>query len=424
MRSSSLPCVAVAALTALGACTDAPRASNDRAGLATVFDSLGDTIIARVNGAVPASAVRSLRTELRIAPTEDDTSLFGEVFDVRPGRDGRLWAFDPQARVLLVFDSTGRLERRVGRRGAGPGEFANSSGLVVLPDGRIAIWDSQNARIQLFSAAGHFLRAIPHSAGFNTSNGLTVDATGTLYVTRNVAEPGPYDTFWKLGLVRLDSAGAWVDSLVPPEVPVKRPTWQASSADGNNRSSTTVRFGAAGHWRWHPEGFFVTADGARFAITLHAPDARPITILRSADPVAVAADEQENEREMITFNMRQTNPGWTWTGDAIPTTKAPLASMLIARDGRVWARVALPSVLIPEAERDPVPADGRPVRRYREPAAYEVFARDGRFLGRVSLPDNTVVTEAEGDRVWGITRDEMGLPAVMRYRVVPGFGDR
>ena len=412
------------AATLLGACTDAARVDDDLAGLTTVFDSLGDTIIARVDGEVPAAAVRTLRAELRIAPAEEDTTLFSEAFDVKPGRDGRLWVFDPRSRVMFLFDSVGRLERRIGRQGAGPGQFASNSGLVVLPDGRIAIWDSPNARIQLFSASGEYLRAIPHASGFNTSNGLVVDGAGTLYVTRPVAAAGPYDVFWKLGLVQLDSAGAWVDSLAPPAVPVKRSQWQTVSADGNSRASTTARFGASGHWRWHPEGFFVTADGARYAITLRATATRPVTIVRTVAPVVVSDDEQANERDIITFNLRRTDPQWTWRGDPVPTTKAPLAGMLLSRDGRVWARVALPSVLIPEAERDPATADGLPVRRYREPSAYEVFARDGRFLGRVALPDNMVITEADGDVVWGIARDDMGLPAVMRYRVVPSLGDR
>jgi hypothetical protein len=414
----------VLAATLFGACTDSTAVDDDLAGLATTFDSLGDTIVARVEGTVASAALRTLQPELRIAPTEEDTSLFGEVFDMKPGRDGRVWAFDPRARTMFLFDSTGRLERRIGRQGSGPGEFANSSGINVLPDGRVGVWDSQNARISFFSAGGDYLQSWSHASGFNTSNGLVSDGAGTIYVTRPVAAPGEYDTFWKLGLVQLDSTGTWVDSLVPPVVPVKRPEWQAQSTDGNSRNSTTVRYGAGGHWRWHPDGFFVTADGARYTITLHRAAAKPLRIERRAEPVPVGADEQANEREIITHDMRRTNPAWSWTGDALVATKAPLLGIQLTRDGRVWARVSLPSERIPDSELDPPSSDGRPQRRYRETSPYEVFARDGRFLGRITMPPNTTLMEAEGDVVWAITRDEVGLPALMRYRVVPSLSDR
>ncbi len=290
-----------------------------------------------------------------------------------------------------------------------------------MPDGRIAIWDSQNARIAFFSASGDFLDAWSHASGFNTSNGLVVDAAGTLYVTRPVGEPGEYDTFWKLGLVRLGEGGKWVDSIVPPVIPVKRLQWQAQSADGGGRSSTSVRYAPGGFWRWHPGGYFVAADGGRYTITLGRTASKPVRIERSMAPVPVSAAEQENEKAMITWNLRQTNPAWVWSGDAMPAQKAPLQAIVVTRDGRIWARVAMPSEQIPERELEPPRSDGRPQRLFRDATVYEVFSPEGEFLGRVDFPPRTTLQEADGDVVWAITRDEDGLPGVMRYRVVPGL---
>ena len=63
-------------------------------GLATRFDSTADTVYARVEGPVPATAARRLIEELRIAPEADDTSLFTEVFEFDVDPAGRFLVYD------------------------------------------------------------------------------------------------------------------------------------------------------------------------------------------------------------------------------------------------------------------------------------------------------------------------------------------
>jgi hypothetical protein len=49
-----------------------------------------------------------------------------------------------------------------------------------------------------------------------------------------------------------------------------------------------------------------------------------------------------------------------------------------------------------------------------------VFTADGAFLRRVEFPSRTQLAEADGDLVWGVQRDSLGLEAVVRFRVVRG----
>jgi hypothetical protein len=121
------------------------------------------------------------------------------------------------------------------------------------------------------------------------------------------------------------------------------------------------------------------------------------------------------------FNMRRTQPGWTWNGPDIADAKAPLAGITVARDGNIWARVATPSELIPEAERAPLRDKAAPVQRWRAPTIYEVYSSDGRFLGRIPMPQRTTMLQADGEYFWGTTRDDDDLPSVVRFRVVPPF---
>jgi hypothetical protein len=61
---------------------------------------------------------------------------------------------------VLVFDFDGKLLKIIGRKGQGPGEFANPTGLDVLQDGLLAVADNQNNRIQLFDKSWEFVRSI------------------------------------------------------------------------------------------------------------------------------------------------------------------------------------------------------------------------------------------------------------------------
>jgi hypothetical protein len=401
------------------ACSD--RASVARSGLVTVFDSTTDTITARVDGQVPVSSLRSLEIVMRIAPSVDDTSLFSDVYDFEVDAANRVWVYDFQGRRLFLFDSAGTLVRRIGRSGQGPGEFQQGNGTVALADTGVAMLDSRNARVSFFAANGDFRTSFPVPSGFSTNNGLISDNSHTLFLRRPVTPQREGEILGRMGLVRLKPDGTFGDSLLPPDLPVPRDTYIAISQDGSSRSSTSSSYAPNYFWDWHPDGFFVAAHGGNYEIVLARSDAKPIVIRRTAQPVSLLPDERKEEQDAITWNMRRTQPAWSWVGPDIPATKAPLIGITIARDGNIWARVSIPSEQIPREELEPQTEKGPPVRHYRSRATYEVFAPDGRFLGRVPMPPRTTMVQANGDYVWCITRDDNDVPSIVRFRIVPSL---
>lgn len=60
-------------------------------------------------------------------------------------------------RVLVYSTKTGKLVRKIGRRGSGEGQFDGPSGIFVDSEGRIIVADWNNHRIQVFSPEGIFL---------------------------------------------------------------------------------------------------------------------------------------------------------------------------------------------------------------------------------------------------------------------------
>ncbi|MCG3131426.1 MAG: hypothetical protein FLDDKLPJ_02218 [Phycisphaerae bacterium] len=93
---------------------------------------------------------------------------------------------DAGAHEVVVFDRAGALVGRVGRRGAGAGEFNYPSHVASAADGRWAVSDSLNFRVQVFDADDRFLMQIGgkgNAAGnLALPKGVAFDADGNLWV--------------------------------------------------------------------------------------------------------------------------------------------------------------------------------------------------------------------------------------------------
>jgi DNA-binding beta-propeller fold protein YncE len=85
------------------------------------------------------------------------------------------------------FSPDGKLIRSWGEPGTGPGQFNISHGICVLPDGRVLVADRENDRIQVFDAAGTYLKEWPAQRPTQ----LVPGPDGRLYVA---------ELWWRKGL--------------------------------------------------------------------------------------------------------------------------------------------------------------------------------------------------------------------------------
>jgi DNA-binding beta-propeller fold protein YncE len=63
---------------------------------------------------------------------------------------GAVWMTDAILDRVAVYDDAGRFLLDVGRPGRREGEFSFPAGIAIGADGRVAVVDSFNARVQLF----------------------------------------------------------------------------------------------------------------------------------------------------------------------------------------------------------------------------------------------------------------------------------
>ena len=118
------------------------------------------------------------------------------------GPDGNLYVTDLSQRVTVISPA-GKVVRRWGKPGSGPGDFKFIPGdpttpadvqasIAVSPSGEVYVSDSGNGRVQVFTPQGRFVRQF---GSFGSGKGqflrpfdLAVDGAGNVYVADDQAE--------------------------------------------------------------------------------------------------------------------------------------------------------------------------------------------------------------------------------------------
>lgn len=99
--------------------------------------------------------------ELRIGSVLDDgPTMFGAIYALEVDPLGRIYVLDHHALEVRVFSAQGKHVRTMGRKGAGPGEFANPTGMTWDRAGRLWIADPGNGRYAVFDTSGSFVRTV------------------------------------------------------------------------------------------------------------------------------------------------------------------------------------------------------------------------------------------------------------------------
>ena len=336
--------------------------------------------------------------------------------------DGKCLVLDPTTASIGVFDQKGRYVKRVGRKGAGPGEFAEPVAMAAARDGRLFVWDPGNKRLTIFAAGlkpGPQTRYLQAFAS-DGSGDLWFNVDGTVSVAvrviRSGARPNPElpNFGFATAVLRLTGTGVPIDTTWLP-IPAK--SEYVSAARGRVRRTYPIPFAARPRAVWNPGGFLVRSDGNRYVLQLSRVPAMTIEV--EDDPVLVSPQERSDWAASLTAFMRVADPFWSWPAKAIPARKAPVVNLWSSPDGRIWVRVPqaakrIGSVTIPQKADRIVAFDN-----WREPQAYDVFEPTGSHLGRLLLPDAVTANPlyARGDTVWLLSHDQDDLPVISKHAI-------
>ena len=383
-------------------------------------DTVGDTIVVRTEaGSIWGDA--RLVEELRIGQLDGpDEYTFGLVSAIATGPDGTLYVLDERPPALRAYGPDGTFLRKLAGEGEGPGELGNpDGGLAFRPDGRLLVRDPGNARITVFGPDGEHETQWRIDGSFATSEPLHVDRSGNTYVqTMDFRDDGAHFAF-----VRYGPDGEPGDTLQVPEGDTPQLVAVRETEGGTSRSSRQVPFWPDLAVTVAPEGGFAVGRSGDYSIDIPRDDG-VLRVERAYEPVPVLDAERENIRARIEHGMRNTEPGWDWDGPPIPETKPAFRRIMFDDDGRLWTYLYARAEPIPEEEIESPERgeDAPPPPRWREPVVLDAFDVDGGYLGRIEAPRrfaSSVRPATAGDTMWAVVRDELDVPYVVRYRIVP-----
>jgi 6-bladed beta-propeller len=397
---------------------------NDAAAWTASVDTLGDTITVRTTSGSVWQDTAVLTAEIRIGVLQGaDEYMFGEVESIAVSAEGDIYVMDSQVPALRKYDSTGTYVTTFGRKGGGPGEYAQpDGGLAVLADGRVVLRDPANARLNIYAPDGQYLDAwrLPGGGGFSTNDPLYLDSQGNIYTTV-LLEIGAAPWDWTYGLARFTPEGTHTDTL-------RVPTWdfERSVVTGErkgSRSSSSVPFTPNTSWSFSPFGYFVGGVSTDYHFDLYRRDGTRLRIERDWTPIPVQPAEADEQERRIRANFSSQFPGWKWNGPDIPSAKPAFQALMVGKDGTIWVRVPQPAyenMSEAEAREEERLSGGRPQVRFAEPVAFDVFEPDGRYLGHVSAPRRFSTSPTPvftRDAVWATERGDLDVVSIVRFRV-------
>ena len=79
-------------------------------------------------------------------PDAEFSEPFTQIRTIRELSDGRVLVVDPRDRIVQLVDFKAGIATKVGRTGAGPGEYGLPDRIIALPGDSSAIFDPDNSR--------------------------------------------------------------------------------------------------------------------------------------------------------------------------------------------------------------------------------------------------------------------------------------
>lgn len=380
----------------------------------TMTDSGGVTIVTNTGDpAWDASGAWTLEEVLRIGRPEDPAYEFGQISGIGVTSDGRIWLMDQQAQRLQVYGPEGAHVATVGAAGSGPGEFGVGAGpVLVAPGDTILVPDPSNQRVNRFGPEGEsagsfrmsFEQGIP-MAWADGPDGALVSQV------RPIALPG------QAGVDTLDSILERATDGSVTDTVFRMPSGKTFSMAGGAPEFTF--FVAEPTWALRAGGGLAFGVNDRYEIRLYDDDGELERIVRQPfERVPVTGRDQEIFRSTLERLWREAGVPPQATQNlaravSFAESFPAYARFLAGPDGSLWVQhIVRPSDMSVEEQEsfNPLLSLGS--------SGWDVFDAEGRYLGAVEMPPRFQPLRFQGDRIYGVWRDELDLQHVLALRIV------
>ena len=376
------------------------------------FASLAAAMIL-VTGAVnaPAQIAPTMSSKIVWSTTDREDVTMSSVSRIAVDAKQRAYVVESKENAIYVYDASGAYLTRFGRKGAGPGEFANPCCAAFDAKGRLWVLDLDNSRYVVFTLAdnGKMVNAAPAfvvdapSSNSNFGVPINFDRSGNITSLAQVRVGTNPQSLVKRFVV--DSSGKTVRTLVElPQIENVTPAFKHPLPNSPNQVVVFLYqpYGADALRADGPDGVYALAGAGKYAVRWFSSTGALLrTLTGGVLGPSLSAREHKHGDSLL---MRAATRGQTTVAGlpfGVPDRKPPVRVLFFDADGRLWV------------ERNVV--DG---------AAHQadVYATNGSLAFRATWPANVELASAgfiRGNSAWGISLDSDDVPHVVRLEFTP-----
>ena len=402
------PGIVVALLAGIVAVSAACEDTGPVSDWGTVRETLpsGGVVVTNTPSADPSPTLM-LVEELRVGTLEGGRpDSFGALKGLVALPGGGFAVLEAQAQEIRVFGADGSHVATHGHRGEGPGEFVDATGLMLDPRGRIWAADPRAGRMSVFDPAEGFLESFRYSyvvRGFVWGGTMTDDG--------HILKPSTPGDDYSGSLLRVyDSTMTQIDSIFLVEEDVEE-EYDPEDSPGAFYFETGAGYGLYGI-PYYPGGItHINRNGEVWTGSVSDPGYRigksvpggdtTLIVVTERPPVPVTPAERDSVIAQLRENLRASGVTTEMDWSRIPEVKPSLEDIFTSADGTLW--VGIPNL-----------SGG---------TDYDVLSPDGSYLGTVATGTLNVLDWfppiVVGDTFLAVVTDELDVPYVVRARIVP-----
>ena len=356
---------------------------------------------------------REARTVFTVGAADGSgADVFGAIGDVGFDEAENLYVLDRMNARVVVFDSTGRFIRSMGRRGGGPGELAAPQQMAVSRAGEVVVSDAGRRGLSIFDRNGTFSRTVPFGGATLLIGGtLSLHPRGGV-VSRAMGNPAASGA---------NAFGEEVLLWIPTASGAPRPLLSVSTPQGRQTGSAAVTvhappiFAPRFHFGVLPDGGIAVADGPGWSVRILDGAGRIVRVLeRPIRPRRVTRRDREQEVERQ-LRQQSEGGGLRVVGAAAGPLPAEVRHGLAAQLRNAEFASVIPVIAGIEVDAVGNLWIARAGPALDRPGGIDIVTPQGRYLGTVAgmpLPD----AFSPRGRAAYVRTDELGVQRVVVVR--------
>ena len=340
--------------------------------------------------------------DLRLGRGDSPGEYFHRVQGMKGSADGGVVVVDGGSQELRFYDFEGRLVKRAGGRGEGPGEFRDPVLVPMAGTDSLLVFDKRLPWAQVLSPEGEYGRSTRHLHGPPYGGRAPVGAVGYRHMLFNASGTagGPEAPRPTQGMLQLSQSFLWYDAATGSRLTVDSVLVDSRYFDRGldwvapftPRSSAATAAGAAFIARGSPaEVLEYDVEGELLRVFRIEGFGRPVT-----QAMIDAFIDLEHSRRPVRYGPLNRRSWYRiYESIGLPDTLPAFQALQLDELGWLWAEVY---------DFDPA-----------QPREWVVFDEEGRAHGTVRTPPGLEVEWIGRDAILGVWKDEFDVEYVHRY---------